>query len=410
MEDKKVLSVSDLTAIVQKAIANRPELAGLWVRGEISNFKKHTSGHFYFSLKDEKSSIRAVMFRGRAQTVGFLPENGMDCLVRGYVSLYPRDTMVQLYAEEIIPAGTGLQQIMLEELKKKLQQKGYFAAERKRALPLLPMGVGVVTSPTGAAIRDIHNVISRRYPGMPILLYPALVQGEKAAQVLAQGIEHLGQRDEIEVVVLARGGGSAEDLNAFNAEIVADAVFNCPKPVISAVGHEIDYTIADLVADVRAATPSAAGELAVPVKFELLEQLEKYRERMRNAQAGRLQRESMKLELLESSGVMKKPERWLAVLQEDVARKENDLFELMAKLYVKKREKMKLMAARLQALSPLATLARGYSICMGDNGKVIVDVASVAVDEKVSVKLYKGKLDCLILGKEDEDEKTGSIL
>lgn len=179
-DNNRVLSVSELALFIQRTLDNVPQLSSLWVRGEISNFKKHTTGHLYFSLKDDRSSIRAVMFKGRAAALPALPADGMDCLVRGYVSLFPRDTLVQLYVEEIIPAGVGLQQIALEELKKRLQAKGYFAEARKRALPFLPEAVGVVTSPVGAAIRDIYNVIQRRFPGMPLILSPALVQGEKA--------------------------------------------------------------------------------------------------------------------------------------------------------------------------------------------------------------------------------------
>lgn len=401
MNKTKILSVSELAAMLHKIIDEQPQLSNLWIRAEISNFKRHTTGHLYFSLKDENSSIRAVMFKSRAWTLNFTPRDGMDCLVRGYISLYARDVGLQFYAEEIIPAGIGLQQIQLEEMKKKLQGKGYFAAERKRPLPLLPKGIGVVTSPVGAAIRDIFKVIRRRYPGMPVILYPALVQGEKAAQTLAEGINTLGLQEEIDVIIVARGGGSAEDLGVFNSEAVAEAVFKCPKPVISAIGHEIDFTITDLVADVRAATPSAAGELAVPVKEELLKALHKNGERLYHVMANRLERERMRLGFLAGSGVMKRPERWLNGYQEELAKNEVLLFNLLEELSQSKGLELQALAGKLQALSPLATLARGYSICKNKKGLIISDSHQVEIQEQVEIRLFSGQLECIVVKKED---------
>ncbi len=404
MNKAKVISVSELAVMLQKIIDEEPALANLWVRAEISNFKKHSAGHLYLSIKDEKSSIRAVMFKSRAANLKFIPKDGMDCLLRGYVSVYSRDVMVQFYIEEIIPAGLGMQHIAIEELKKKLQGKGYFAAERKRPLPFLPKGIGVVTSPVGAAIRDICKVIERRYPGMPVVLYPALVQGDKAAESIAAGIEALGLRDEIDVIIVGRGGGSIEDLGVFNAEIVADSVFLCPKPVISAVGHEIDFTITDLVADLRAATPSVAGELAVPVKSEILKALDKFNEKLYHVLESRFEREQMRLGYLTESAVLKRPERWLGEYQEELDKKDFALSDFLDRLYQEKQQELQRLAGQLQALSPLATLARGYSISKDEKGRVVNDSRKVNINDKVEIQLYSGKLGCIVTYREDNNK------
>lgn len=401
MVQNKVYSVSEVSRMVLQALENNPRLSNLWVRGELSNFKRHTSGHLYFSLKDGQSSLKAVMFKGKAWKLNFNPQNGMDCLFRGYISLYPRDSQLQFYVEEIIPAGKGLQQAALEELKKKLQAKGYFSQERKRKLPLLPRGVGVVSSQVGAALRDIQKVIGRRYPGMPLILYPATVQGEKAALEVAEGIRTLAARDDLDVIIVARGGGSAEDLNVFNSEIVADAVFHSAKPVISAIGHEIDITVTDLVADVRVATPSMAGELAVPIKNEIVQYLNRQRQRLDNLLRQRLEREKVRMAYLTSSGVMRKPERWLNRYQDDLVRKEALLSDLMQQLYQKKGALLEVMAGKLQALSPLATLARGYSICKSETGSIVTKAEQVFPGERVMVQLSSGSLNCLVEEKEE---------
>ena len=405
MNKAKIISVSELAMILQKTIDDVPMLANLWVRAEISNFKRHSAGHLYLSLKDEKSSIRAVMFKSRAASLSFIPKDGMDCLVRGYVSVYSRDVAVQLYIEEIIPAGLGLQHVAIEELKKKLQGKGYFAAERKRPLPFLPKGIGVVTSPVGAAIRDIHKVIARRYPGMPVVLYPALVQGEKAAETIVSGIMALGEHDGIDVIIIGRGGGSVEDLGVFNSEIVADAVFACPKPVISAVGHEIDFTITDLVADMRAATPSVAGELAVPVKADILKSLDKYKEKLYHVLGRRFEREQMRLGFLAEAAVMKRPERWLHEHQEVLDKQGLALLDLLGGMYNKKQQGLQILAGQLQALSPLATLARGYSITRDEHGRIIDDSGQVSIDDKLEIRLRSGKLGCVVTYREDANDE-----
>lgn len=402
MNGAKIMTVSELSALIKKTIEDKAELAGVWIRGEISNFKQHAAGHLYFSLKDDRASIRAVMFRSKTLSLAFAPRDGLDCLVRGYVSVFERDAAVQLYAEEIIPAGTGLQYLALEELKKKLAAKGYFAAERKRKLPAIPRGLGVVTSATGAAIRDIQNIVHRRYPGMPIYLYPALVQGERAAAAVAAGVDALGRRPEADVVIIARGGGSREDLAVFNDESVADAVFTCPKPVISAVGHEIDVSIADMVADVRAATPTAAGELAVPVKAELLKALDKYGEKLYRALNSRLERDQIRLGYLLEAGVMKNPQRWLRSYQEQLSRQETLVFDLFEGILKKKQNELQVIAGKLNALSPLDTLSRGYAIVKKADGHIVKSAGQIALHERLGIQLSRGFLECTVTGKEDQ--------
>lgn len=403
MEKNKILSVSELASIIENMLDN-PPLNQLWIRGEISNFKSHTSGHLYFSLKDKHSSIKAVMFKSRTWALNFQPKDGMDCLVRGYVALYSKETIVQLYVEEIIPAGKGLQYVELEELKKKLKDKGYFEQKRKRSLPALPRMVGVVTSLSGAAIKDIYHVIQRRYPGMPVVLYPTQVQGEGAPIKLAKGIKELGEKEEIDVIILARGGGSSDDLGAFNNEVVAEAVFNSVKPVISAVGHEIDYTIADLVADVRAATPSVAGELAVPIKEDIEKIIDKLHDRLKHVMENVIDREKMRLAFLANNNIIKRPERWAAKYLEDLAAKETRLFQVFEEYITEKKQKLAVFTGKLDALSPLATLARGYSICKDKTGRIVGDSHSIGLNDNVTVQLNKGILECMVLWKVEENE------
>lgn len=399
--NKKIYSVSELSFFIKNIFEQNAVLSNLWVRGEITNFKKHSSGHLYFSLKDQNSNMRVVMFKGCAGSLQFTPRDGLDCLVRGYISVYPKETSLQFYAEEMIPAGLGLQSIALAELKEKLQKKGYFAPERKRPLPVLPTGVGVVSSAVGAAIRDISRVVQRRYPGMPVILYPTLVQGEKAAETVAEGIRVLSERDDLDLIIVARGGGSTEDLAVFNSEIVADAVFHSAKPIISAIGHEIDFTVTDLVADVRAATPSMAGELAVPVKAEIVLMLAKQKERLFNLLNARLNKERMRLTYLTETRIIKKPDRWLDKYREEVNKKEEQLHSKLQNILQRTQANLAVYAAKLDSLSPLSTLARGYSICLGADGHILTNAKNAAVDEKVKIRLYAGALECTVLAKEE---------
>lgn len=341
------------------------------------------------------------MFKSRAGNLKFTPKDGLDCLVRGYVSLYPKETSLQFYVEEIVPAGVGLQSIALAELKERLLKKGYFAKERKKPLPLLPIGIGVVSSSVGAAIRDISKVVRRRYPGMPVILYPTLVQGEKAAETVAEGIRTLNQREDIDVIIVARGGGSTEDLQVFNSELVAEAVFHAAKPVVSAIGHEIDFTVTDLVADVRAATPSMAGELAVPVKADLMLMLNKQGDRLFHLINTRLDRERMRLTYLAETSILKRSDRWLDKYRDELSKKEERMNSCLEGMFNAYRYKLSYIAGKLQSLSPLATLARGYSICKSEKGLILTDAQQVSLHEKVEIKLFSGCMKCEVLEKEE---------
>lgn len=389
----KIFTVSQLGALIQGCLNQEPQLRSLWVRGEITNFKRHSSGHLYFSLKEKDTVIRAVMFRGYADRLKFRPENGQDCFFHGYVSLYPRETQLQFYVEEISPAGLGEEALALEELKRRLAAKGYFNPAEKRKIPALPRAIGVISSPTGAVIQDIKKVTWRRYPGMPILLYPAAVQGREAVETLVAG---LGAMDKapVDVVILARGGGSAEDLAAFNEEAVADAIYRLKKPLISAVGHETDVTIADMVADLRAATPSMAAELAVPLKEELLRSLSERKTRLSTALCHSVERREEKLRLLRNSIVFQQPERFLDQKRELLGRLEERLGLGLEQLVKEKRQDLEREAARLEALSPLATLTRGYAVCQDSEGHLLTEAAKVFVGQRIKVRLARGALAC----------------
>ncbi|MDD2400695.1 MAG: exodeoxyribonuclease VII large subunit [Clostridia bacterium] len=404
--NKKIYSVSEMSKIVQETMDDHPILSSLWVRGEIANFKCHSSGHLYFSLKDQNSNVRAVMFKSRALKLNFKPKDGLDCLVRGYVSVYAKETSLQLYVEEILPSGIGLQSIALAELKERLQKKGYFANERKKDLPLLPIGIGVVSSPVGAAIRDISRVVRRRYPGMPVILYPTLVQGEKAVDTVVEGIRELNKRKDIDVIVVTRGGGSSEDLNVFNSEKVADAIFDSNYPVISAIGHEIDFTVADMVADIRAATPSMAGELAVPVKDDIKMILNKQRNRLFQLINNYIDKERMRIKYLSESGFLKRPDRWLDRYRDDLGKKEEKLYQVINTTLDNYRYSISLNASKLHSLSPLATLARGYSICKNEKEEILKDLQKISIGEKIDIQLYSGNLRCEVLEKGDKSNES----
>ena len=412
------LSVTQLSALIQNALNNEPLLKSLWVRGEITNFKRHGSGHLYFSLKDKETNIRAVMFKGHADKLKFRPEDGQDCFFRGYVALYSRETQLQFYVEEIEAAGLGSEALALEELKKKLAAKGYFDQSAKKAVPALPAAVGVISSPTGAVIQDIKKVVWRRYPGMPILLYPSAVQGKEAVDSIVKGFAAM-ESAEVSLVILARGGGSAEDLSAFNREEVVEAIHNCGKPVISAVGHETDVTLSDLAADLRAATPSMAAELAVPVKEELLALVALQKELLDAGLVRDLQRRREQLARLRNSFVFTEPGRFFQVRRERLGRlkgsyvflqpqrlldpQRDRLSRFLEKLnegvgakLLDRGNRLKQEIVRLEALSPLATLARGYAICRDGDGHVVYDAADVKVDEEIKVNLSKGGLICRV--------------
>lgn len=399
MPIKNILSVSEINKYMKDLVSRDIILSGLWVRGEISNFKNHYSGHFYFTLKDEKAVLKCIMFRSHAASLPFMPEDGMKMLIRGYISVFERDGQYQLYAEEMQPDGVGALYIAFEKLKKKLQGEGLFDEARKRKLPYMPGSIGVITSSTGAVVKDIINILSRRFYNVNVKIYPVQVQGEQAAGQIAAAVRRLNELNNVDVIIVARGGGSLEELWAFNEEIVARSIYTSKIPVISAVGHETDFTIADFVADVRASTPSAAAELVMPERTLVENRLDSLKMRLRNAAAKKTAMERLTLKRLCGSVAFKQPynkvyqERMLLDVQKRYMQK------ALAVLDGEYRSRLSLLAARLNTLSPLNSLARGYSIVKSKkNDTLIKSIKSVEAGDRLEVHLTDGRLECLVEG------------
>jgi exodeoxyribonuclease VII large subunit len=393
----RFFTISELNQIIKGTLEQ--ELDGLWVVGEVSNFRVPPSGHYYFTLKDDKSQILAVMFRRQGVALSFTPENGMEVLCFGKVSLYSVRGDVQLYVENMEPRGQGALYLAFEQLKRKLSAEGLFAEERKRALPFLPVSIGIVTSEKGAALRDMLRIIGDRYPDRRIVVWPVKVQGVGAAEEIAKGITELGRSGEVEVMIVGRGGGSLEDLWAFNEEIVARSISMSPVPVISAVGHEIDFTIADFVADLRAPTPTAAAEIAVPRKSELVKQVMDLEEQLARCMLRRL-------ELAKENwrGFVKRladPERKLRETQQRVDELSVDLVRRFRDRVRRVKDRLVQEGRRLDALSPLAVLDRGYSIVHKiPDEKLLKDTNSLDLGDLLRVTFAKGKAICRVEGKE----------
>lgn len=398
----RIITVQELTRQIKTLIEKEHLLANVWVKGEISNFKAHSSGHLYFTLKDDYSSVKVVMFRSRSRLLPFQPQNGSAVIVRGYVSVFERDGAYQLYAEEIVPDGTGALYLAFEQLKARLAGEGLFDERYKKKIPLLPGRIGIVTSPTGAAIRDMLHIIKRRWPGREILLVPVQVQGDAAPQSIAGGIRLLNQLGGVELIIAGRGGGSIEDLWAFNTEVVARSIFESQVPVISAVGHETDFTIADFVADVRAATPSAAAELAVPDRKEMARYIQNLKTRLVRALSEKLLASRRRLEAMSTRRVFERPvDTIYGLRQQALDQLASRLRQAMKDSLEEKEQSFALLVSRLNTLSPLATLARGYSICTTpDREQVISDAATVQPGDRLSVLLFRGRLDVVVAGRE----------
>lgn len=391
------LTVTQLNQIIKGTLER--ELAGYWIVGEISNIRIPPSGHCYFTLKDERSQICAVMFRRQGVGLSFAPENGMEVLCFGRVSLYPARGDLQLYVDTIEPRGQGALYLAFEQLKKKLSAEGLFSEERKRALPFLPASVGIVTSQKGAALRDMLRIIRDRYPDRRIIVLPVKVQGDGAAREIAAGIADLSRSGLVDVMIVGRGGGSLEDLWAFNEEIVARAIFASPVPVISAVGHEIDFTIADFVADYRAPTPTAAAEIAVPKKSDLIDHLAALEEQLLRCVKRKL---DMAREIWR--GLVKRladPERQLREHQQRLDDLSVDLARRFQERLRQFKHRLGQDSGRLEALSPLGVLQRGYSIAHKIPEEAIVtDSASLKIGDLLRVRFATGKSICRVEGKE----------
>lgn len=393
----KPFKVSEITQYIKRILIGDPLLYDVNVEGEVSNFKNHYTGNMYFTLKDEKSRIRCVYFSNGRNDNPIMLEDGMHVIVNGYVSLYERDGTYQIYIRNIRKKGIGELFEAYERLKKKLESEGLFDIENKKAIKYLPKKIGVATSSTGAAVRDIISVIKRRMPSVDIIIYPVLVQGERAPLEICQAIKYFNTREDIDLIIVGRGGGSIEELWAFNDERVARAIYNSRQPIISAVGHETDFTIADFVADLRAPTPSAAGELAVPQIKDLnyrlssnLVSLINFINVSINTRKNDLKHMSDRLMLNNPSNVLNENRQRLDVILKEI-------IKAMNKSYNDKRIKLDFFCSKLDSLSPLSVLNRGYSIATDSNGHVIKSVNEISVDEVLNLTLSDGKAKIKII-------------
>ncbi|MFA6808707.1 MAG: exodeoxyribonuclease VII large subunit [Eubacteriales bacterium] len=393
----EILSISELNNVIFSTLKKEKLLQNCWVTGEISNFKHHVpSGHWYFTLKDSKAQIKGVMFKGQNAKVQFSPENGIKVMVRGSVRIYEKDGAMQFYVEEMYPSGLGALYLAFEQLKKKLMDEGLFLDDRKKPVPRFPKKIGIVTSSTGAALRDIINVARRRNPGIGLLLIPAAVQGQSAPAEIAHAINIANCMTTVDVLIVGRGGGSLEELWAFNTEIVARAIAVSEIPVISAVGHEVDYTIADFVADLRAPTPSAAAELAVPLLSDLQDGLQKYREKILLALKNQIERKRFRLLELERNDAISKPLWRVEQKRRDLEKLTKQLLTGMTGFVSDRSGILKLVSSKLDLLSPLAILGRGYSLAYDSHERVIRSIKEVEKNSEINLKVYDGKLKCRV--------------
>ncbi len=391
------VTVSQLNKYVNSVLESDPNLSGLFVKGEISSFKRYPSGHLYFNLRDDKSTVSCVMFKVSTINLMFQPKDGDSVIVFAKASLYDRDGKFQLYINTMKQEGVGDLYVAFEQLKSKLSQEGLFDQKFKKTIPFLPNRIGVVTSPSGAVIRDIINVLSRRFPDFNLLLVPSNVQGNLAAQSIVLAIEELNKRDDIDVVIIARGGGSIEDLWCFNEEIVARAVFNSEIPIISAIGHETDYTICDFVADMRAPTPSAAAELVMPVKNDCESAIILQEKLLRKKLMGKLDFEKLKLKHIEQHRYFTHPELLYEKKREYSDKLEQKISVAFKNILEKEKNALKHFVVHLDGLSPLKVLLRGYGVVQNkQTEKSINSIESVKIGDNLSVRLSDGILDCLV--------------
>ncbi len=403
-----ILTVSQLNFYARSVLENDGRLNGLFLRGEISNFTNHyRSGHFYMTLKDENAAVRAVMFRSSAQRLPFLPQDGMKVIVSGRASIYDRDGQFQFYIEDMQPEGVGALHVAFEQLKEKLSREGLFDPERKRKLPAYPARVGVVTSPTGAAIQDICHILQRRWPVAEVVLCPVLVQGDEAPGQICRAIDTMSRVEKPDVLIVGRGGGSMEDLWAFNTEEVARAIAAAAVPVVSAVGHETDFTISDFVADLRAPTPSAAAELVSPDMAAVAQAVAGMRLEMEKAARDRLADGRQRLESTVSTRALRTP---LAAV--DMHRMALDMLTgrrqaAMHSRLEKARASLGRAAAGLDGMSPLRVLARGYAIPEGADGRVLPDVESLRAAGAFSLRMRDGTAKCRVEKREPASSAMG---
>jgi len=385
-----VFRVSELNEYVSLVLSNDPNLCDLKVSGEISGFKRHSSGHLYFSLKDENALVRCVMFRQQAMRLNFEPKDGMQVLLYGRASLYEKDGSFQLYANYLKKSGEGELYLKFLALKKELEERGWFDEAHKKQIPFLPRRVGVVTSGTGAAVQDILNIIHRRFPRMPVIVASVRVQGTGAAEEIAKAISELNKKLAADVLIVGRGGGSMEDLWAFNEPVVAAAIYNSEIPVVSAVGHETDFTIADFVADLRAPTPSAAAELCVPEMDAVYEGVRLQTRRMQRALNVKLERMRSNVRLFASSRAFRLLENRLMSERQSLDGMRERAYRGSREQIVNARHALSRMSTQLKALDPSAVLERGYAILTDTSGHAISEVAAMQSGDAVNIRMRDG--------------------
>ena len=392
-----VLSVSQLNRYVKSRMDADENLFNVFLVGEISNFTDHyKTGHFYFSLKDEEAQIKAVMFRQNALKVKFRPENGLRVIVRGRVSLYEAAGSYQVFVDDMQPDGVGALNLAFEQLKERLEREGLFDAAHKKPLPRFPERIGVITSETGAAVQDILNILGRRFPYAQVVLAPVLVQGEGAPAQLIDALQSFNAFKNVDIIILGRGGGSAEDLWAFNDERLAYAVYSSQIPVISAVGHETDFTICDFVADLRAPTPSAAAELAVPDQMQLRAEIHTLLSRMQRTVTNNLREQRLRLEQSTQKSVLKNPNLYFDTKRMQLISVSTQFDALEKAILHRARIRLQENAAKLQALSPLSVLARGYSVTTLADGTVVHSANQLSENTEITVQLVDGKAACTV--------------
>ncbi|MBQ5467786.1 MAG: exodeoxyribonuclease VII large subunit [Oscillospiraceae bacterium] len=400
--EQKILSVTELNQLVRGKLERDSDLQNVCIRGEISNYKLYPSGHHYFSLKDSESAIRCVLFRGSAASLRFRPENGMQVLAVGRVSLYPRDGSYQFYCTRLLPDGAGDLSVAFEQLKQKLFQEGLFDPAHKKKLPPFPHRVGIVTSPAGAAVHDMLRILGKRYPLSRVILLPVRVQGAEAPGEIARAIDYANAHAIADVLIVGRGGGSVEDLWAFNDEGVSRAIFRSRIPVVSAVGHEPDVTISDFTADLRAATPSNAAELVAPDQSELRAALEGMRASMLASMRQRLTRSRQQLTGLSASPMLRNPMNYLQERRLRLDKLTGDFRRVGTRLLQARRQGLIRLSASLDAMSPLKVLARGYSMTADADGRLISSVTEVSPGQSLTILVSDGRIRAAVERTEGE--------
>ena len=392
MFEKLTLTVSQLNLYIKDIFNQIPVFGDINIKGEISNFKRHTSGHLYMSLKDETGVLRAVMFRSAAAGLDFKPENGMKVIASGRISVYERDGQYQLYINSMKQDGKGDLYAAFEKLKEKLRLEGIFDAAHKKPLPKYPRRVGVVTAPTGAAVRDIINILSRRFSYADIILFPVLVQGENAAAEISAAIEYFNETHGADVLIVGRGGGSIEDLWAFNEETVARAIYASEIPIISAVGHETDFTIADFAADMRAPTPSAAAELAVPSRDELETKFDNVKRRIEVCSKRVIENGRLRLRYCAERPVMTSPMNMVDEQRLNLDHIYKSMEDAVLLKAAEKRQALGMGASKLEALSPLATVSRGFALAKTSGGALLRSIKQVKAGDNVKIRVSDGEI------------------